>query len=73
MSQHPEACPVDVLEPRGCDEWVTKNHLMLAIFPQGQIGILIHTEKSVEGSCWVTENYPLLERTDVQDPSCIER
>ena len=38
-----------------------------------QIGILIQSRKQVYESCCVTEWYRALKRTDIQDPTCLDR
>ena len=55
------------------DEWVTKNHMITPNYLVDQIGILIQSRKHVYESCCVTESYPALESTDIQDPTCLDR
>ena len=71
--RHRKASPFNDLDPgsREFDEWVTKNHMMLPNYLLDQIGILIHSRKQVYESCCVTESYPALKRTDIQDPTCL--
>ena len=73
--RHRKASPLNDLDP-GCrefDERVTENHMMLPNYLLDKIGILIQSRKQVYESCCVTESYPALERTDIQDPTCIDR
>ena len=53
--------------------WVTKDHMVLPNNLLDQIDILIQSRKYVYEICCVTESYPVLERTDVQDPTCHDR
>ena len=57
--RHRKASPLNDLDPgsRECDEWVTKNHMMLPNYLLDQIGILIQNRKQVYESCCVTELY----------------
>ena len=73
--RHRKASPLNDLEPgsREFDEWVTRNHMMLPNYLLDQIGILIQSRKQVYESCCVTESYPALKRTDIQDPTCLDR
>ena len=72
--RHRNASPLNDLDPgsREFDEWVTKNHMMLPHYLLDQIGILIQSRKQVYESCCVTESYPALKRTDIQDPTCLD-
>ena len=72
---HRKATSFNDLDPgsREFDEWVTKNHMMLPNYLLDQIGILIQSRKKVYESCCVTESYPALKRTDIQDPTCLDR
>ena len=73
--RHRKTSPFNDLDPgsREFDEWVTKNHMMLPNYLLDQIGILIQNRKQVYESCCVTESYPALKRTDIQDPTCLDR
>ena len=73
--RHRKTSPFNDLDPgsRELDEWVTKNHMMLPNYLLDQIGILIQNRKQVYESCCVTESYPALKRTDIQDPTCLDR
>ena len=68
--RHPKASLLNDLDrgSREFDEWVTKNHMMLPKYLLDQIGILIQSRKQ---SCCMTELYPALQRTAIQDPSCV--
>ena len=73
--RHRKASPLNDLDPgsREFDEWVTKNHMMLPNYLLDQIGILMQSRKQVYENYCVTVWYPALERTDIQDPTCIDR
>ena len=73
--RHRKASPLNDLDPgsREFDEWATKNHLMLPNYLLDPNGILIQSRKQVYESCCVTESYPALKRTDIQDPTCLDR
>ena len=73
--RHRKTSPFNDLDPgsREFDEWVTKYHMMLPNYLLDQIGILIQNRKQVYESCCVTESYPALKRTDIQDPTCLDR
>ena len=73
--RHRKASPLNDLDPgsREFDEWVTKNHMMLPNYLLDQIGILIQSRKQVYENYCVTELYPALKRTDIQDPTCLDR
>ena len=73
--RHRKASPSNDLDPesREFDEWVTKNHMMLPNYLLDQIGILIQSREQVYESCCVTESYPALKRTYIQDPTCLDR
>ena len=47
--------------------------MMLPNYLLDQIGILIKSRKQVCESCCLTESYPALKRTDIQDPTCLDR
>ena len=70
-----KASPFNDLDPgsREFDEWVTKNHTMLSNYFLDQNGILIQSRKQVYESCCVTGSNPALKRTDIQDPTCLDR
>ena len=73
--RHRKASPLNHLDPgrREFDEWVTKNHLMLPNYFLYQIGILIQSRKQFYESFCVTESYPALKRSDIKDPTCLDR
>ena len=73
--RHRKASPLNDLDPgsREFDEMVTKNHMMLPNYLLDQIGILTQSRKQVYKNFCVTESYPSLERTDIQDPTCLDR
>ena len=73
--RHRKASPLNDLDPgsREFDEWVTKNHMMLPNYLIDQISILIQSRKQVYESCCVTESYSAPKRTDIQDPTCLDR
>ena len=52
---------------------ISQNQIKQNIHRWHQIGILIQSRKQVYESCCVTESYPALKRTDIQDPTCLDR
>ena len=73
--RHQKSSHLNNLDPgsRGFDEVSLKNLLMLPNYLLDEIGILIWSRKQVYESCCVTELYTAPERTDIQDPTCLDR